>query len=53
MRDFAKATGKLAKTDGIDAAILAHFGEAIRPVVQVIGDELSQALEAELLDEIS
>jgi len=48
VRDFAKATGKLAKTDGIDAAILAHFGEAIRPVVQVIGDELSQALEARI-----
>jgi transposase len=48
VRDFAKATGKLAKTDGIDAAILAHFGEAIRPVVHVIGDELSQALEARI-----
>jgi transposase len=48
VRDFGKATGKLAKTDGIDAAILAHFGEAIRPVVQVIGDELSQALEARI-----
>ena len=30
-RDFAKATGKLAKTDRIDAQILAHFGEAIKP----------------------
>src|SRR5512135_1677454 len=29
-RDFAKATGELAKTDRIDAATLAHFAEAIR-----------------------
>jgi len=28
---FTKATGKLAKTDAIDAQILAHFGEAMRP----------------------
>jgi transposase len=32
-RDFAKATGKLAKTDAIDAQILAHFGEAMKPEV--------------------
>lgn len=31
IRDFAKATGRLAKTDCIDAKVLAHFGEAIRP----------------------
>ena len=31
VRDFGKATGKLAKTDRIDAQILAHFGEAIQP----------------------
>src|SRR5205814_3970711 len=30
-RDFAKATGQLAKTDRIDAAVLAHFGEALKP----------------------
>lgn len=30
-RDLAKATGKLAKTDRIDAAVLAHFAEAVRP----------------------
>ncbi len=33
VRDFAKATGKLAKTDTIDAAILAHFAAAIQPEV--------------------
>ncbi len=30
-RDFAKGVGKLAKTDRIDAAVLAHFAEAVRP----------------------
>lgn len=30
-RDFAKGTGRLAKTDAIDAAALAHFAEAVRP----------------------
>jgi transposase len=30
-RDFAKATGPLAKTDGLDARALAHFAEAVRP----------------------
>lgn len=39
VRDFAKATGKLAKTDRIDAAVLAHFAAAIRPQVRPIGDE--------------
>ena len=34
VRDFAKATGQLAKTDAIDAAVLAHFAEAIRPEVR-------------------
>ena len=31
VRDFARAVGKLAKTDPIDAKILAHFGEAVQP----------------------
>ena len=33
-RDFAKATGQLAKTDAIDARVLAHFADAIRPEVR-------------------
>jgi transposase len=33
-RDFAKATGQLAKTDAIDAKVLAHFADAIRPQVR-------------------
>ena len=44
-RDFAKATGKLAKTDVIDAKILAHFADAIRPEVRQISDESSRQLE--------
>jgi len=31
VRDFARATGKLAKTDRLDAQVLAHFAEAVRP----------------------
>jgi transposase len=31
VRDFARATGRLAKTDAIDARVLAHFGELIQP----------------------
>lgn len=38
-RDFARATGRLAKTDRIDAAILAHFAEAVRPEPRVVSEE--------------
>lgn len=31
VRDFAKATGRLAKTDKLDAQVLAHFAKAVRP----------------------
>ena len=34
VRDFAKGTGQLAKTDAIDAAVLAHFGEVVATVVR-------------------
>ena len=34
VRDFAKATGKLAKTDALDAQVLAHCVEAVRPPVR-------------------
>ncbi len=44
VRDFAKATGELAKTDRIDAGILAHFAEAIRPELRPLPDEASRAL---------
>jgi transposase len=46
VRDFAKATGQLAKTDRIDADILARFAEVVRPAVRSIADEDAQELEA-------
>jgi transposase len=46
-RDFAKATGQLAKTDQLDARILASFGKAIRPEVRPLKD--TQALELSAL----
>ena len=46
VRDFAKATGKLAKTDALDAQILAQFAEVIRPATRPLPDEQTQALAA-------
>ena len=46
VRDFAKSTGTLAKTDRIDAGVLAWFGEAVRPEVRPLKDEETLALEA-------
>lgn len=46
IRDFAKATGRLAKTDTIDAAVLAQFAEAIRPEPRPLPDAATQALTA-------
>lgn len=46
VRDFAKATGQLAKTDAIDAAVLALFADRIRPEVRPLRDEEAQELEA-------
>jgi transposase len=46
VRDFAKATGKLAKTDRIDAAVIAHFGEAVKPQPQALKDDQAQKLDA-------
>jgi transposase len=45
IRDFARAVGRLAKTDAIDAAIIAHFAEAIRPEPRPILDSEAQALD--------
>lgn len=45
-RDFAKATGRLAKNDTIDAAVLAHFAEALRPPARPLPDAQQQALDA-------
>ena len=46
VRDFARATGKLAKTDTLDAMVLAHFGEAVRPAVRPLRDAETQALSS-------
>jgi transposase len=46
VRDFARGTGKLAKTDAIDAAVLAHFAEAVRPAVRALPDALTQTLQS-------
>ena len=46
VRDFAKATGQLAKTDRIDARMLALFGERIRPPIRPLPNEATQELEA-------
>ena len=46
IRDFAKATKKLAKTDTIDACVLAHFAAAIKPEPHPLSDEQTQELEA-------
>lgn len=46
VRDFAKATGKLAKTDAIDAHVIARFGEAVRPEVRPLKDEETKKLNA-------
>ena len=46
VRDFARATGKLAKTDALDASVLAHFGEAVKPPVRPLRDADTQALNS-------
>jgi len=46
VRDFAKATGKLAKTDAIDAHLIARFGEAVRPEIRLLKDQEAQKLTA-------
>ena len=46
VRDVARATGQLAKTDRLDAQILARFAEAIRPPIRPVPDEQTQALVA-------
>jgi transposase len=49
IRDFAKATGRLAKTDALNAAVLAQFAEAVRPEPRPLPDAATQALSALLL----
>jgi transposase len=44
VRAFAKALGQRAKTDPIDAALIAHFAEATKPEVRPLPDEATQML---------
>ncbi len=46
VRDFAKATGQLAKTDSIDAWVLARFGDAVRPALRPLPDEATLEIRA-------
>jgi len=45
VRDFAKATGRLAKTDAIDARVIAHFAAAIHPEPRTLSDDQTQELK--------
>jgi transposase len=49
VRAFAKATGKLAKTDTLDADALAHFADAVRPEPRALPEAAAQALDALLV----
>jgi transposase len=46
VRDFAKATGQLAKTDALDAGAVAHFAEAVRPTPRPLPDAQTEELRA-------
>jgi transposase len=46
VRDFARANGRLAKSDPLDADVLAHFGQALRPPVRPLPDAEAQQLAA-------
>jgi transposase len=46
IRDFAKATGQLAKTDALDAQVLAHFADVVRPEPRPLPDAQTQELAA-------
>jgi transposase len=45
VREFARAMGKIEKTDAIDARVLALFAERVRPAVRPLPDELTQQFE--------
>ena len=49
VRDFARAQGRLAKSDRIDCGVLADFGRAMRPEVRALPDEQAQQLQAVLV----
>jgi transposase len=45
VRDFAKATGRLAKTDRLDSLVLAHFAEAVKPQLRAVKSAEQRALD--------
>lgn len=49
VRDFARATGQLAKNDRIDAHVIAAFGQAIEPEIVRLPDEQTRELQALVL----
>jgi len=49
IRDFARATGQLAKTDALDAEIIARFAESVRPEIRPLKDKSLRELEALVL----
>ncbi len=46
VRDFARAAGKLAKTDALDAQVLAHYAEVMRPETRPLPDATTRELKA-------
>lgn len=44
IRDFARATGRLAKTDRIDDCAIARFAEAMKPAIREVADARSRRL---------
>jgi transposase len=44
IRDFARATGQWAKTDALDARVIALFAEAVRPIARPLPDDQARAL---------
>jgi transposase len=49
VRDFAKATGQLAKTDALDAHVLARYAAQVQPEIRALPDDAQQALDALML----
>jgi transposase len=57
IRDFARSTGKLAKTDSLDARVIAHFGYAVQPVPHPVPDtqelKVAQGRRLQLIEMIT
>jgi transposase len=49
VRDFARSMGRLAKTDKLDALVLARFGEALKPPIRALPDAVTREIKALLL----